>query len=172
MVELKKVNRVISAPKHGKAQIVFMRPSNFGFAKQLSIFEMSDKEPSIVGILKTKTKVVYSANAGKYTFLVNNFGQESRMMTATLEANKTYYVNTELSAWNGSSYFVPLGKNVAFKDIKSYLNSCQLVENDERSKTWAKNNLPDIIENYKVAKEIWQDSNEKDRAKLLAVDGR
>ena len=72
------------SPDPGKAMLVFMRPSSFGFAIQSAVFEIVDNEPKLVGVVAAKKKVAYQVAPGKRLFMVT--GESGDFMGATLDA--------------------------------------------------------------------------------------
>ena len=165
-------NAVIQAPDKGQSLIVFVRTGVYGVAKQTSIFEIIDNRPHLVGILASGKKVAYTTTPGEHIFMAVGSGLDSTLMSATLSADKTYYIDTDIvgGVWGVADViFIPMTDD---ENIKSKLDECQLVELNNESLKWADENSDDLNKNYIAANEAWLDTDEEDRAKLVAEDGK
>jgi hypothetical protein len=101
---------VVGTPEAGKAQIVFFRASKFtGSAIKVAIYE-GDKP---LGVLKSGTYFVVSAEPGKHEYAVNAKGKDPLPME--LEAGEIYYVNGSISMG-----FVKGNSNLSPSDAAAY----------------------------------------------------
>ena len=139
---------VVTAPDNGKAMIVFMRPSSFGFAIQSSVFDIAGDTPSLLGIVSAKTKVAHQVAPGEHLFMV--VGESADFMSADLEADKTYFalVTPRMGAWKARFSLKPPVHADALdsSEFTERVNSCEWVE--ENTKRPAIGPLP-----------IWRASN-------------
>jgi len=163
----------IATPTNGKAQIVFMRPSSYGYAIQSSVFEIKNEKPSIVGIIPAKKKVAYEVEPGEHLFMV--VGESADFMKATVAANKTYYamVIPRMGLWKARFSLKALNKNdEEQKDLTEWLKDSQLLVPSADTEKWASENAKDIEEKYKEYYKKWISKDASERPALLEEDGQ
>lgn len=100
--------QTVFAPEAGKAMIVFMRPSGFGFGIQSSVFRVVVPAPDLAGIVAAKMKVAYQVNPGEHLFMV--IGESADFMSAEVEGDKTYYalVTPRMGVWKARFLLKPV----------------------------------------------------------------
>ena len=163
----------IDAPQSGKSKVVFMRPSGMGYAVQSSVFEIKNSEPSIVGIVAAKTKVAYDLDPGEHLFMV--VGESADFMSATLEADKTYYalVTPRMGWWKARFSLKPVhAGELSSDEFKTWFDDCQLVELSKDTEAWAKENSESIQQKYEKYYKAWSEKEAPKRPKLSPEDGR
>ena len=162
------------APEPGKALVVFMRPSGFGFAIQSSVFEVEDKQSaSLIGILAAKTKLAYQVEPGRRLFMV--IGENADFMSANLEANRTYYaqVAPRMGLWKARFALEPVPrKQLDTSDLRGSLEDCRWVQKTAESENWAMSNMASIQSKRAEYYKEWADKPESERPQLLAEDGQ
>lgn len=163
----------IEAPQSGKSQVIFMRPSGIGYAVQSSVFEIRNNQPSIVGIVAAKTKVAYEVEPGEHLFMV--VGESADFMSATLEADKTYYalVTPRMGWWKARFSLKPVRAGEWDSDqFKTWFDDCQLVEPSKETEEWVAENSDSIQGKYDKYYSAWMEKEASDRPQLSPEDGR
>lgn len=138
-------DKVVTAPESGKALVVFMRPSGFGFAISSSVFEVKGDTLSLVGIIAAKAKVAYQVEPGNHLFMV--VSEAADFMSADLQANKTYYVRVipRPGVWKARFSLSPVHSDaLSSSTFAEWLADCKWVEKSPESDAWANSNMPDI----------------------------
>ncbi len=135
---------IMSAPD--RAVLVFMRRYSFGSSNASSVFDVSENETKLVGILyNNETKIMYDVAPGEHTFMV--VGESADFLKATVLAGKVYYLLVEprVGFWKDRYSFRPLRQSdLASPDFYDWDQHSVLVENTLRSEEWARKNSPDI----------------------------
>ncbi len=163
----------IEAPQSGMSKVVFMRPSGMGYAVQSSVFEIKNNAPSMVGIVAAKTKVAYELEPGEHLFMV--VGESADFMSATLEADKTYYalVTPRMGWWKARFSLKPVhAAELGSDEFKSWLDDCQLVVLSKETEAWEEENRASIQGKYDKYYEAWLKHEPSDRPALSPEDGR
>ena len=166
-------SQVVTVPEKDKAMVIFMRPSSMGYAIQSSVFEMQNLTPKLVGIVAAKKKVVYQVDAGEHLFMV--VGESADFMSATLEANKTYYalVTPRMGMWKARFSLKPITKEqFGTTEFNEWFNDCEWVGKIQASENWMSENINDISAKYTAYYQDWMSKDVSDRPKLMAQDGR
>lgn len=166
-------SQVVTVPEKDKAMVIFMRPSSMGYAIQSSVFEMQNLTPKLVGIVAAKKKVVYQVDAGEHLFMV--VGESADFMSATLEANKTYYalVTPRMGMWKARFSLKPITKEqFGTAEFNEWFNDCEWVGKIQASENWMSENINDISAKYTAYYQDWMSKDVSDRPKLMAQDGR
>ena len=98
-------------PSESEAVIIFMRPSAFGGAIQSSVFDVTNGDNILVGIVSSKAKVAHKTAPGEHTFMV--VGESADFMGAEVEAGKKYYalVTPRFGAWKARFSLKPIHKD-------------------------------------------------------------
>lgn len=165
--------QVIAEPEHGKAIIVFLRPSGSAYGVQSSVFELVDNKPKIVGIVAAKKKVAYQLEPGNHSFMV--IGENADFMTVNLAANKIYYVviNPRMGWWKARFSFRPVHvEQLDSPQLKQWLAGCKWVVKTSESDLWADNNMPSILSKYHKYYGDWINKSWVNRPKLQLQDGK
>jgi hypothetical protein len=133
------------APSETEAAVVFMRPSSLGYAVNSSVYDLSDDDEKMVGIVSAKKKVPYITTPGEHLFMV--IGESADFMAANLEPGKTYYalVTPRMGAWKARFSLKPVTKlEMVGKEFKDWDRVCAFEENSEDAVKWAKQNSRSI----------------------------
>ena len=160
------------APEAGKAMVVFMRPSNLGFAVQSSVFLATEGTPDLVGIVAAQAKVAYQVDPGDHLFMV--IGESADFMTAKVAAGKTYYalVTPRMGAWKARFSLKPVARPDQNRaELDAWLGNCKWVEKIPASDTWAASNIESIKKKQTRYYESWMEKGEADRPRLTSEDG-
>ena len=161
------------APEPGKALVVFMRPSGFGFAVQSTVYEIVDEELRIIGIISAKTKLAYQVQPGKRLFMA--MGESADFMTAELQAGRTYYASVapRMGMWKARFAFEPVrGKDFDTEAFKNDLSGTRWVEKSVATDEWFMLNRTDVLAKRASYYPDWLKQPEGERAALRADDGR
>ncbi len=164
---------VSAAPAQGMSRVVFMRPSGMGYAIQSSVFEVRGSNPSLVGIVAAKKKVVYEVEPGEHLFMV--IGESADFMSAELEADKTYYslVTPRMGLWKARFSLKPIAADeLDTEQFNEWLAACTWVEKSDASDQWAMANLPSIQEKRQEYYKKWMEKDAAERPHLRPQDGR
>lgn len=159
-------------PGQGEALIVFMRPSGFGFAIQSSVFELSENDPKLIGILAAKKKFAYRVAPGEHLFMV--IGESADFMSANLEKEKTYYslITPRMGLWKARFSLKPIHKNeLNSEEFSKWLEGCNWVESIAKSEEWAQRHMPSIQSKKQEYMPKWLARPENERPRLFPEDG-
>ena len=165
-------DQVVAGPEEGKAKVVFMRPSGFGFAIQSSVFLIKEDTPFLVGIVAAKKKVAYQVDPGKHLFMV--VGESGDFMSAELAPNKTYYalVTPRMGMWKARFSLKPLhADDLDSEKFEEWRKACEWVEISPASDEWAAENRESIQSKYDEYFSDWMGKEPSDRPVLLPQDG-
>lgn len=155
----------------GEAGIIFMRPSTFGFAISSSVFEISEGDEMLVGIVSAKKKVFYKTGAGEHFFMV--VGESADFMKANLMAGKIYYalVTPRVGAMKARFSLKPVKKSeLSSAEFKSWEKDCELTENTPESFNWAKKNSGSIKAKRTKYWPVWDGKADFDKPILQEED--
>ena len=159
-------------PSESEAVIIFMRPSAFGGAIQSSVFDVTNGDNILVGIVSSKAKVAHKTAPGEHTFMV--VGESADFMGAEVEAGKKYYalVTPRFGAWKARFSLKPIHKDELESDkFMEWFRSCSFVENTNSSYQWARDNAPSIQSKRETYYQKWMSKPEMDRPMLYKEDG-
>ena len=158
-------------PSADEAIVVFMRPSNFGFAIQSAVFDVSTPENKVIGVVSANKKLAYRTKAGKHLFMVT--GESADFMQAELRAGKTYYalVNPRIGAWKARFSLGAVHKDVDLNKLNDWKNSCAWVESSEATRQWAKENAGSIQRKRDGYIQKWMAKPEDAKPTLMPQDG-
>jgi len=166
-------DKVQVAPAPDKAMVVFLRPSGLGFGIQSSVFEVTDNQPLLVGIVAAKTKIAYEVQPGNHLFMV--IGENADFMTADLLPNRTYYVQVEprMGLWKARFGLQPVSeKELNAPEFKSSLAECKWVGKTEDSENWARGNMASIQSKRAEYYPDWVKQPNAEKPHLSQQDGR
>ena len=166
-------DRIPSRPEHGKAMVVFMRPSSMGYGFQSSVFEVRDDQPVLAGILAQKEKLTYQLDPGEHLFMV--IGESADFMSADLQAGKTYYalVTPRMGAWRARFSLKPIyGDMIGSPEFNKWAKVCQWVVKTPDADLWAQANMPSIQSKQRSYYQKWMMKHESERPRLRREDGR
>jgi len=172
-MQLVESDAVQDSPSAGKSMVVFMRPSTLGFAVQSSVFNVTEGDPELVGLMPAKHKMAYELEPGKHLFMA--IGESADFMHADLAANKTYYalVTPRMGAWKARFSLEPIkADQLDGEQHENWLNSCQWVEKSDTSDEWAQTNMTSILAKQTKYYPAWLKKPEADQPRLDPQDGR
>lgn len=164
---------VSGVPAEGKSAVVFLRPSGMGFAVQSSVFDVTQSDPSLVGIVAAKKKVIYEVEPGEHLFMV--IGESADFMSAELEADKTYYalVTPRMGLWKARFSLKPVhAGELESPQFEKWLQSCEWVAKTPDSEQWLAENITMIENKQRKYFQKWMEKNESERPHLYPQDGR
>jgi hypothetical protein len=165
-------NEANYAPDAEHALVVFMRPSTMGNAIQSSVFDITDGQSKLVGIVSAKKKVVCKSDPGERLFMV--VGESADFMKADLQAGKTYYslVEPRIGVWKARFSLEPVHKADLNSDkFDDWVKSCQYYENTDASLKWAEQNVDSLNSKKEKYLEKWNSRPEAERPALFSEDG-
>lgn len=159
------------APGSNEAVVVFMRPSNFAFAIQSAVFDVTTEENRLVGIVSAKKKLAYRVKPGKHMFMVT--GESADFMQAELKAGKTYYstVNPRMGAWKARFSLGAVHQDIDQARLSEWKNSCSWVETTDATYQWAKQNAPSIQSKRDAYIGKWHSKPDSGKPTLYQEDG-
>jgi hypothetical protein len=153
------------------SKIVFMRPSAMGGAVAATVFDVTDSETKIVGIIRLRGRLSYPMKPGIYTFMV--VSEAADFMQVTVVPGKTYYalVRPRMGAWKARFSFEPLrgGDGRA----EQWARSTSLNTNAAGAEAWHRDNAASVEDKRSRYWPEWSGKPESQRAAqtLNAEDG-
>ncbi|MBX2869891.1 MAG: hypothetical protein KTR18_14525 [Acidiferrobacterales bacterium] len=156
----------------GQAQIVFMRPSNLGFAIQSSVFEIINDEPQLIGIVAAKKKVSYQVDPGEHLFMV--IGESADFMSANIAADKTYHalVTPRIGAWKARFSLRPVSsEDRGSGKFNEWNTATNWVAKSATSDSWAEKNIASIRKKQEKYFKKWMNKGRENQPRLRADDG-
>ena len=172
-MEVVSPDRIPARPESGKAMVVFMRPSGFGFGIQSSVFEVKGDDPVLAGILAAKKKMAYQLDPGEHLFMV--VGESADFMSADLEPDRTYHalVTPRMGVWKARFSLRPVHADMLDStEFDEWAKECKWVIKTPESDQWARDNMPSIREKQEKYYEKWMSKDASERPRLLREDGR
>ena len=158
-------------PDSGRALVVFMRPSGIGFAVQSSVFDITDGEPELIGIVSAKTKVAHNTGPGEHRYMV--IGESADFLEAELLADRTYYslVTPRIGVWKARFSLKPVHElDLTSAEFAEWYDDTRWVENTPTAQTWAQENMDSIKSKQDKYLRKWL--TRTDKPVLLPTDGR
>ena len=143
-------------PDSNEAAVIFMRPSRFGGAIQSSVFDVTTEKNVLIGIVSSKTKLVYKTSPGKHLFMV--VSESADFMGAELEGGKTYYaiVTPRMGVWRARFSLSPVRRNeINTNEFKTWESSCKFVAKLASADKWAQDNAQSIQSKRKRYYDNW-----------------
>ncbi len=160
----------VSAPPADQATLVFLRPSNFGFAIQSVVYDVTNDsaQPALVGIVSASKKIGLTTAPGQRRFMV--VSEAADFMDAELVAGKTYYalVTPRMGLWRARFSLRPMNANDP--ELAGYLGTTNWVENTAASGAWSRENMTSV--QAKKAEYLVEWLAKPDKPVLKAGDGR
>lgn len=160
-------------PDKDQSLIVFMRPSGLGYAIDSAVFDITDSENKVIGIVSAKKKVLYKTNPGKHMFMVT--GESGDFMRADLESGKIYYalVTPRLGMWKARFSLRPVSKSqLSSEEFKEWFSSCELVESTPDTQAWANDNARSIQSKRVEYIKKWNAKPDSEKPYLGPQDGQ
>lgn len=152
--------------------VFFLRPSKVGFAIQSSVFDVTEVESELVGIVSSQTIVPYRTKPGKKLFMV--IGENADFMNAELEAGQCYYalVTPRMGVWKARFSLKPVHKDVLGKDdFEQWLSACSYARNTDASHAWAKQNKASVDKKKAKYMVKWKARSVESQPTLRTEDG-
>ncbi len=172
-MQLVEPDAVQDSPSPGKSMVVFMRPSSFGFAIQSSVFDVTNGDPDLIGLVPSKNKVAHELEPGKHLFMA--IGESADFMHADLAPDKTYYalVTPRMGAWKARFSLEPIkADRLGGEQHEDWLNECKWIEKMDSAEEWAQINMISIQAKQKKYYPAWLKKPEADQPRLDPEDGR
>lgn len=164
---------VKEAPSAGKSMIVFMRPSTLGHATQSSVFDVTNGDPQLIGLVPAEMKLAHEVEPGKHLFMA--IGESADFMHADLAADKTYYalVTPRPGAWKARFSLAPIdAERLSTEQFDDWLGSCEWIEKIDSAEDWAQTNMISIVAKQQKYQPLWIQKPEAEQPRLKAEDGR
>lgn len=161
----KQMEPATSAPPVPSAELAvveIMRPSNYGGAIRAAVFDATDSEPKLLGILTPKMKIVAVVPPGKRLFMI--IGENADFMEADLTAGKTYHAIAiaRMGAWKARFSLIPLKRTpeeVEFTlngpKMKEWSRVCKYVTMTPVATQWYTEHRPSVLEKLKSYSAKW-----------------
>ncbi|MFT3830643.1 MAG: hypothetical protein QM691_13150 [Opitutaceae bacterium] len=178
---MEKATSAPPVPTADQAVVEFMRPSKMGGAIKCAVFDITDAEPRLLGILTPKDKLVVAAPAGKRLYMIT--GENADFMEAELVAGKIFRVIAiaRIGAWKARFSLIPLKKHpgeeewaLDGKKAAEWIKICRHVTMTPAAATWYTDNRPSILKKRDAYLPKWNEMNEslKQYRRLVAEDGQ
>ena len=155
----------------GDSKVVFMRPTIMGGAIAATVFDVTDSESKIIGIINARGKLTYPVKPGVYIFMV--VSEAADFMQVTVAPGKTYYalVRPRMGAWKARFSFEPL--RGGDQRAEQWERSTNLQNNPARAENWMAGNAPSVEDKRSRYWPEWSSKSESQRAAqtLTAEDG-
>lgn len=140
----------VSVKNPESANIIFLRPSVFGWLISAPVFELQGETEKLVGISTYGTSITYSVEPGKHTFMV--IGESADFMEANVDAGKTYYalVTPRMGLWKARFTLHPVHAESTFtfnkdhKEFPVWKSSAQPITLLPNGLDWQKENQTSI----------------------------
>ena len=159
-------------PDANEATIIFMRPSLLGTDERAAVFDVTSPENKFVGIVWTRTKVLYRTTPGKSMFML--VGEQADFLQADLEAGKTYYAQVILKlsfSKNKLGFSAVDHEELDTEEFEEGEALCELVENTPEAYAWAAENMADVKKKRAEYLPKWHKKSVVDKAVLRPEDG-
>ena len=158
-------------PAADKAAVVFLRPSDLGWAIGSSVFELRPDQDRFIGIVSAHKKLVYYVQPGHVRFLV--ISEATDFIQADLDAGKTYYVlvTPRIGLWKARFSLRPVeSRELDGAEFKGWFEKCVWIDTTDDVREWARRNWSDV-QNKKIEYlQKWEPRT--DKPTLKATDGR
>ena len=163
-------SQVVTKPKAGDSQVVFLRDSFLGNAINATLYDVTNGEPKFLGVIANGTKIVYDTKPGKHVFMV--VSEAADYMEAKIAPGKTYYsiVTPRMGAWKARFSLWPIRNDGSSKyntqsdSFQGWLKSTKLVENTDKSLEWYENNSNSVKAKHSEYWPVWEQKSPEDRA--------
>ncbi|MEN8180227.1 MAG: hypothetical protein ABFS39_16625 [Pseudomonadota bacterium] len=155
-------------PQDDKALVIFMRPFGQAHRQMSTVFDVTNEEIKIIGILPNMKKIARYVDPGQYIFMV--LGESTDYMSADLEAGKTYYarVAERMGAWKARFSLLPITRSeLESEEGKKWVNETQFVEITDSAHAWFEKHKDSIANKHKVNYQKWMSKSADRRPKLI-----
>lgn len=163
----------LSVPESGRALFIFER-DNARVAEwwSLGVWEITDRDPQLIGLLHGTMKAAWSVEPGAHDFMIN-VGGEAQILRTNVVADKTYFVELNHNQWASegpSSYrFCPVrsgGKNPMTNEDIGTFNTSAAEEMEGR--------IESANKHIAAVYQLWDEYSPelKKRFTMLPEDGR
>lgn len=168
MLILSEPPAAIQTPSADQSTIVVFRSSYFGGAVQSSVFDVTDGNPELIGIVSAGTKVAYIMPPGKRRLMA--VGENASFLDVTGSPGKTYFarVTPRMGLWKARFLLRPVPASDT--GLVEELAGCKWAENTEASKAWAYNGKHNLIAKMNKYLPKWELKTNK--ATLHPADGK
>jgi hypothetical protein len=156
----------------GKALVVFMRPPLYGTRVQAPVFEVSEDETKLLGIISARTKFAVQVEPGPHLFMV--LGETAEFMSADVAPGKSYFalVLAAMGGWRSRFVFRPVeASKLGTPEFESWYSACRWVEKNTVTERWALENASSIEQKRSDHYPRWHATAEAERPRLRPEDG-
>lgn len=152
------------------ATVIFMRSSFVGSAIKTTVYDVTDEETRLLGILKNKQKISYDVPAGKHVFMV--VSEAADFMEADVSAGKTYYsiITPRTGAWKARFSMFPIRTdgttkfNTDSKNFAKWKKKTKLTSLDDKSLAWFEKHKASVESKRAKYWPVWQQKTVEDLA--------
>lgn len=160
-------------PEPGKALVVFLRSSFYGFIYSATVYDAPDDATRFLGAVENKTKLAVQMEPGKHRFMV--VAENADFLDAELDAGKTYYVlvSPRPGAFKMRFSLMPVLNRADAKysllgaEFKQWMSETRFVARTPAADAWYRDNQDSVA--GKKAKYLvkWNEMLPQDRAELV-----
>ena len=155
-------NQQLVAPTAEETQLVFLRSTFTGSAISASLYDVTDGNLDFIGILGNDSKIAYTVEPGKHTFMV--VSEAADFMEADVAAGKTYYamVTPRMGAWAARFSMHPVrnGREGNFQysseRFQNWLKRTKFVQNTPESLAWFEGSRNSVESKQSKYWPVWQ----------------
>lgn len=154
-------------PEPGKALVIFMRPSQFGFLIQSTVYD----DTEYVATVSAGSRVGYQAKPGEHMFMV--VGESADFMRAELMEGKTYYalVTPRMGAWKARFSLRPVNGDITQAELDAWMAETRPAVPNQQGALWAKKNHASVMAKHAEYLPQWKGKAEASRqAQTLRID--
>lgn len=160
-------------PEAGKSQMVFYRPFGY-FTHQAYVFDITNNDLIMIGILPHKTKIAYSAAPGKRRYMV--IAKNAHFLDADTASGKTYFARIDFvrqwglfEGWGAPTFnLTPIVAGSSA--LQAELAESRWISKTASADKWAKENRPSVLKKKSQHFTEWQ--QKPDKPSLRPEDGR
>jgi len=159
-------------PQSDKALIILMRPVGSAYRQMSTVFDVTNDEIKLIGILPNMKKIAYNVEPGQYTFMV--LGESTDYMAADVEAGKTYYARVvqRMGMIKARFSLLPIHKaELDSEEAKEWLKETQYVEATPTTHAWYERHKESVVNKHVVNYEKWKAKSVGHRPTLVKEDG-
>lgn len=160
------------AVEAGKAQIVFMRPSNYAGPISATVYDVTNGEIRFLGVLGPKDKMSVAVEPGAHRYMV--VAENADFMEATVDAGAVYFaiIRARMGVWKARFSLIPIQSesadqyNLNHPEFKSWRATGEWVEPTARATQWYEENKDSVREKHDDYMTKWREMLPEDKAEL------
>jgi hypothetical protein len=153
---------VPATPEPGKARIVFVRPSGFGYAVT---FTVVDEKGNFVGQVPAKGHVLHSVAPGRHRFLV--WAENTAVVDCEVAAGRTYYVEvaSKMGMWAARGHLLPVKPgSEPWDELDEWMaDTTQWSVDPKLAADWKADKSSGIAKQLQRADEMWAKYTDEER---------